>query len=118
MNIEHFSQWLIAQGVHPLIGGIAIGLLVAMIIGFTMGSRRKHAAPAHHGSELSAHESNSQHRAAPRARTDVMPEELARQIEPLLRRNNKIEAIKLVRAATGSDLKDAKDLVEAFERSL
>jgi ribosomal protein L7/L12 len=39
-------------------------------------------------------------------------------IEHLLRRGNKIEAIKVYREKTGAGLKEAKDAVEAIERRL
>ena len=42
--------------------------------------------------------------------------ELERQIRELLVQGQKIAAIKLYRKATGVDLKDAKDAVEAIER--
>jgi ribosomal protein L7/L12 len=40
------------------------------------------------------------------------------EIQDLLRRGNKIEAIKLYREQTGLGLKEAKDAVEAIERGL
>jgi len=39
-------------------------------------------------------------------------------IEHMLRRGNKIEAIKIYREKTGVGLKEAKDAVEAIERRL
>jgi hypothetical protein len=42
---------------------------------------------------------------------------LDRDIDDLLSRGQKIEAIKLLREATGCGLKEAKDRVEALERA-
>jgi len=42
--------------------------------------------------------------------------ELESQIKEIIAKNQKIAAIKLYREATGVDLKDAKDAVEAIER--
>ncbi len=41
-----------------------------------------------------------------------------KQIEDLLRRGNKIEAIRIYRERTGVGLKEAKDAVEEIERRL
>jgi ribosomal protein L7/L12 len=50
------------------------------------------------------------------AQTQPVPQDLQAQIDELLRSGNKIEAIKIYREATGCGLKEAKDVVEAFEQ--
>ena len=50
---------------------------------------------------------------APQAMT--LPPETAGEVRALLARRAKIEAIKIVREATGLGLKEAKDLVETIE---
>jgi ribosomal protein L7/L12 len=42
---------------------------------------------------------------------------LTTQVQELLRTNQKIQAIKLYRQATGAGLKDAKEWIEAIENS-
>jgi LSD1 subclass zinc finger protein len=46
------------------------------------------------------------------------PGEVTRQVEDLLRRNQKIEAIRVVREATNLGLKEAKDAVERVEAGM
>jgi ribosomal protein L7/L12 len=45
-------------------------------------------------------------------------ENLLDEVEPLLRRGNKIDAIKVYRTATGTGLKEAKDTVDAIEAAM
>jgi ribosomal protein L7/L12 len=45
-------------------------------------------------------------------------EKLLDEVEPLLRRGNKIDAIKVYRTATGTALKEAKDTVDAIEAAM
>lgn len=47
-----------------------------------------------------------------------LPQEALAEVEELLLRNKKIEAIKLYREATGAGLKESKDAVEAIQRRL
>ncbi|RPI24346.1 MAG: hypothetical protein EHM70_21405, partial [Chloroflexota bacterium] len=55
---------------------------------------------------------------APQAPAPADPVELRRQVEDLLRRRNKLEAIRAYRQATGKGLKEAKDEVEEIERQI
>lgn len=52
---------------------------------------------------------------APTSAPLVMPGDLQGQVQALLQSDNKIEAIKVYREATGAGLQEAKDAVEAFE---
>jgi hypothetical protein len=45
----------------------------------------------------------------------TLPPEIDSEARELVRGGDKIEAVKLVRSATGLDLKDAKDLVDRME---
>jgi hypothetical protein len=45
----------------------------------------------------------------------ALPPEIDSEARELVRGGDKIEAVKLVRSATGLDLKDAKDLVDRME---
>jgi hypothetical protein len=49
---------------------------------------------------------------------DPLPDSAQEQIHTEIFRGQKIEAIKLYRAATGTDLKTAKDAVESMESDL
>ena len=46
-----------------------------------------------------------------------MVEDLSHEVIEAIKAGRKVEAIKLHRQATGSDLKDAKEAVEAWERA-
>lgn len=100
--------------VAALLGG-ALGLL---LIGFILGSRLRE------GRDLMAPPQQRIQMAQPVVSRPVMPSQSASTalspnsqsaIAAALRSGNKIEAIKLYRAATGADLKSSKDAVEAME---
>jgi ribosomal protein L7/L12 len=48
--------------------------------------------------------------------TKALPEDIEARARELLKRNDKIEAIKQVREATGMGLKESKEFVEQLER--
>ncbi len=82
-----------------LILGLALGLLLAR---YLRGQRARR--------DLSA---------PPRPMVRVGDERIDNdEIRALIRADRKIEAIKLVRERTGLDLADAKDAVEALERTM
>jgi large subunit ribosomal protein L7/L12 len=82
-----------------LILGLALGLLLAR---YLRGQRA--------GRDLSA---------PPRPMVRVGDERIDNdEIRALIRADRKIEAIKLVRERTGLDLAEAKDAVEALERTM
>ncbi len=86
-----------------VIVGLAIGALLAVAV------RRSRASKDLVGGQLRAAEVGPL-----RPATGVPDEALRGEIEALVNRNRKIEAIKLVRERTGMGLKDAKDLVDAM----
>jgi len=97
-----------------LLGG-AIGLL---LLGFVLGSRLRE------GRDLMGPPSARpiMPRPAPatqskpvQSASDALSPDSQSEIAAALRNGNKIEAIKLYRAATGADLKTSKDAVEAME---
>jgi ribosomal protein L7/L12 len=79
-----------------------IALFAALALGFALGR----------GSGRSAAQREALMRAAPPPKPS--PEVLA-EVRALLAAGSKIEAIKLLREATGMDLKAAKEAVEALE---
>jgi len=79
---------------------------VALVIGWVLGRRR---ASGGRGGDLVGDQLAAR-RPAPLPR----PAELEYQVRVLLVRQQKIQAIKLVREVTGADLKAAKDAVDRF----
>ena len=95
--------------VAALLGGAAI----LVLLGFVLGSRLRE------GRDLMAPQSARPIMprpapASPSMQTGLSPDSQS-AIAAALRNGNKIEAIKLYRAATGADLKTSKDAVEAME---
>lgn len=101
METDPVSSWFQAQGISPLLGGMLLG---ASIVYLLVRSSRKQRVNL----ELPR---VPQERPMAAASGDVKEQALA-----LVRRKNKIEAIKLVRERTGLGLKEAKDQVEAWEK--
>jgi large subunit ribosomal protein L7/L12 len=94
-----------------------VGLaVVLLLVGFTMGSRRRE------GRDLMAPPPPVQrspplrHSATPAPFLVIQPDVRTR-IDAALKAGNKIEAIKLMREATGMGLAEAKAAVEAMAKS-
>ncbi len=87
----------------PVLIAIGAGLLVAFFLlrGGARGKERDSLM------DVSAAAPRSSARAAP-------PQDIEAQVRILLAKGEKIEAIKLVREATGLGLKEAKDYVEGL----
>jgi large subunit ribosomal protein L7/L12 len=101
METDPVSSWFQAQGISPLFGGMLLG---ASIVYLLLRSARKKKV----NFELPR---VPEERPMAAASGDVKEQAMA-----LVRRKNKIEAIKLVRERTGLGLKEAKDQVEAWEQ--
>lgn len=116
MYLDEISHWFQVQGVHPVLGGIIIGFLVAKIF-----SRRAHssnlsidAAPG--VASASAFRVPSSHASTQIVSSTIsIDPQISEQIVTALKKGDKIEAIKLFRAATGAGLTEAKSAVEGIE---
>jgi hypothetical protein len=85
---------------------LAVGLLLGLVVARLLRGRPS-------GRDL------TQPPRYPRLMTRVGDERIDdEEIRELIRQNRKIDAIKLVRERTGLGLKEAKDAVEALERTL
>ena len=108
-------------GLHPVLGAFIAGAVIAYV--FARRSSRDAAAPGAHGLQT--------HSAAPSVafKSIVSNTEdisltvngrninLPRDVMNLIRAGNKIDAIKVLRAAAGVDLKTAKELVDQLAAS-
>lgn len=104
-----------------LLGGAA----VLVLLGFVLGSRLREgrdlmgppsAGPAMPRPAPSPRVQSGQVQSGPvQALSVAISPDSQSAIAAALRNGNKIEAIKLYRAATGADLKSSKDAVEAME---
>jgi len=98
METDPISSWFRGLGISPLLGGILLGASIVYLL--LRGTRQR---PANF--EL------------PRVPEPIAVDgDVKEQALELVRRQNKIEAIKLVRKHTGLGLKEAKDQVEAWAR--
>jgi ribosomal protein L7/L12 len=90
-----------------LIFAFLIGLLIGRI---TAGGNRS----ARHENEAQTNQSEIQRSAAETAA--LLSPELRAEVEALLAQDRKIEAIRVIRAALGFGLKEAKDLADLIEQ--
>lgn len=116
-------------GIDIVYGYLAIGIVIGLVIG-RLSKRSAAAEPARIGGGLVTRSAgpSAPAQAGTRIRSassvdlevngqkiDIDPETMA-EVHRLSGEGNKIEAIKLLREATGLGLAEAKQLVEAFER--
>jgi hypothetical protein len=98
----------------PVLAVIGVAFLALLLIAFRRrGGARDLIAPPRGGDPLTP---TLPVPLPPWPRTGApigeLPEEIERQVRALIAAGEKLEAIKLVRAATGLGLSEAKDLVE------
>lgn len=130
MDLDALSAWLSAQGIHPLIGGFVAGVVAMLLVRMSMSATRD-ATPDDSKSSIRASASagmlNSTLRSEIRTlgtqisvnsngQDITLPEDVSREIFGHLANNRKIDAIKVLREATGMDLLAAKTLVEVLEK--
>lgn len=128
MDLDALSAWLSAQGIHPLIGGFVAGVVAMLLVRMSMSATRD-ATPDDSKSSIraSAGMLNSTLRSEIRTlgtqisvnnngQDITLPEDVSREIFTHLANNRKIDAIKVLREATGMDLLAAKTLVEVLEK--
>lgn len=113
--MDAFSQWFSDRGISPLLAGAVISIFALFAFKFLFRSRADRdvdygATPR----------TVTETRAKSRTRVSVhtseldLPPELSAEVIELVKSGNKIQAIKIVREATGLGLKEAKDVVEAL----
>jgi hypothetical protein len=116
MYLDEISRWLQAQGVHPVLGGIIFGFLLAKIF-----SRRTDSSKVVIDSSHGLANAGAIRAAISNAGTQIvsskisMDAKVSEQIVDALKKGNKIEAIKVFRNATGVGLTEAKSAIEAIE---
>jgi len=101
MHADPLSSWFQAQGIPPLWGGVLLG---AALVYLVLRQLSKMSPPY-------------QVPRVPQQRPIAAAQgDLKEQALQLVRQRKKIEAIKLVREREGLGLKEAKDVVDAWER--
>jgi hypothetical protein len=96
--MDVFNDFIRGLGLDPFFTGLVLGVVLTLLVKIS-----------HSGSQPMRKE------AVPLDRGQLDPTVLA-EIERLTRQGQKIAAIKILRDATGIDLRTAKDQVEAWER--
>ena len=118
MILDEFSHWLQSQGVHPVLGGMIFGFLLAKIFSF----RLTQTSTVNSSAGMSAYPISAG--TFPSDKVQItqtslnLDAEISQQIAGHLAKGNKIEAIKILRGATGLGLAEAKSAVEGIEASL
>jgi len=102
MLADPVSTWFEAQGIPPVVGGVLMGAAFAYLL---LRARRERR-PSFEVPRV------PEQRPVLAAQGDVRERALE-----LVRAKRKIEAIKLVREEQGLGLKEAKDVVDAWEKA-
>ncbi|HQX82307.1 MAG TPA: ribosomal protein L7/L12 [Vicinamibacterales bacterium] len=109
------SNYLTSLGVSPLLAGLVAGFLIGLMV------RRR--GPAGEEEPPATATLRTEFGGQPRITVTALgtPRELdgtrSAAVMSALDRNKKIDAIKLLREATGLGLKDAKDVAEALQQA-
>ena len=123
--LNELSRWFESMGVHPVLGGAIAGTLLVLFFRALMSRRdpaddtargqspRSAGKPAVHTLALTFGESRIQIQR--NGENVLLPDEVSAQILQLVKDNKKIEAIKLLRGASGLGLYDAKQLIDSIE---
>lgn len=123
--MNEIARWFESMGVSPLLGGVIIGAIVVYLL-TRRSDRNVQPLGAATGLPTAERKVQTQNRASGaytqiRIENNGQPIELSaeasREIVDLLRKGDKIGAIKTLRMATGLGLAESKNMVEAMERS-
>ena len=124
--MDGFSQFFASLGISPLLGGVLIGAVLIFLLMGRSGDRDVKAwgglmteKPASDGlmSRVRFGGTFSQVRIENNGQPIELSGEASAELLNLLRQGDKIGAIKLIREVSGLDLTDAKQIVDAMERS-
>lgn len=123
--LDSVQKYFETLGIHPMLGAFIAGVVVS----FLLRRRSSNAASASVSSGMAPASASpsmitkssvsfaSTGKVTMNGNTVDLNAETMNQIKALMAQNNKIEAIKVLRHAAGLDLKDAKDIIEAFQAS-
>jgi len=109
--MDALSAWFTSMGIPPLMGGALLS--VAALLVFKTIFRSRSDQPLEQPSPLQALRTKGGRRSSAGASLNVPPEIRAEALALTLA-GRKIDAIKLVREATGCGLRESKDYVEAL----
>ena len=130
--MNEISAWFESVGIHPVLGGLLLGALLVFVL---MRGRRSGKSTTSFDMALGSQTGLDPGKLVSSLRSSEtlvggahihleyngkaidIPPELGDGVMNALRRGNKIEAIKLLRGASGLDLVDAKHFVETMEKS-
>jgi len=131
--MQHFfdaaSAWLAGWGVDPVLAAFVAGILVTLVVlrgrrastdasfSLSLGSRPSSDAAGRMFERSTTVIDGSTASITINDQTVSLPPDKLAELTRLVRDKSKIEAIKLLREATGLQLVDAKRVVETMERS-
>ncbi len=120
--MNEITRWFESMGVSPLLGGVIIGAIVVFLL--TRRSARNvqplgatTGPPPAERKQINMSSAYTQIRIENNGQPIDLSAEASREIVDLLRKGDKIGAIKTLRMATGLGLAESKNMVEAMERS-
>ena len=120
--MNEITRWFESMGVSPLLGGVIIGAIVVFLL-TRRSDRNVQPLGATTGPPPAERRQNSVSGAHTQIRIENngqpidLSAEASRENVDLLRKGDKIGAIKTLRMATGLGLAESKNMVEAMERS-
>ena len=123
--MNEITRWFETLGISPLLGGAIVGAIVVFLL--TRRSDRNVPALGTAAAPSSADRKSLRQSGVTAAFTQIRIEnngqpielspEASSEVMDLLRKGDKIGAIKVLRTATGLGLAESKNMVEAMERS-
>jgi len=125
--MKAISQYFISHGIDPFLAGLICGIILCAIARVGLSRKRSEFAnPSEISTDIQMEKpvktsglmtKSVKIRLTNNGKEIELDDHISGQISDAIRKGQKIEAIKILREASGLDLKGAKDLVEVLEKS-
>lgn len=116
MSLDTLSHYFQSLGIHPVLGGFLIGVLLCALVRISrFKSTVVKVEPYPQPTTMAVHSANIS--MSVNGQPISLPPEISAQIMDHLRQGNQIEAIKLLRQSSNLDLLQSKSCVEFLQRN-